>query len=78
MTTDDAHYEGALLEEVNDKLDRLAEALADVPAQVQQIRDDLAQLKSDVSVARAVITDQSQQVARHEDQLAALAQQLQA
>lgn len=71
---DTEHYEGALLEEINSKVDRLTEALADVPARVCSIDERLSIVETDVKVIKAAVTDQSKQLHDHEQRLTQLEQ----
>ena len=63
---------GALLENIESKLDRLAESIADVPADVRHLKTDVAKLQEDVTAIKAAVTDQSGQLQRHEVELKAL------
>lgn len=57
-----SHYEGALLEEINDRLKGIQEgqdSLAHVPKQLDDIDSRLRVVESDVKVIKAVVTDHS-------------------
>ena len=56
---DTSHYEGALLEDIRDSVQRLTEAMAEIPGDVRQLKEDVGQLRQDVAVIKAVVTDQS-------------------
>jgi septal ring factor EnvC (AmiA/AmiB activator) len=63
------HYEGALLEEVNQKIDRLAEALADVPTKLTSIDGRLSGVEDELKVIRAAVIDQSRELHDHESRI---------
>jgi outer membrane murein-binding lipoprotein Lpp len=64
MSKDD-NYTAILLEDMNDKFDLIMEAirpLQTLPAQVARLGEDVAELKSDMKVVKAAITDLTPQV----------------
>lgn len=64
MSKDD-DYTAILLEDMNDKFDLIMEAirpLQTLPAQVARLGEDVAELKSDMKVVKAAITDLTPQV----------------
>jgi len=68
-------YTDVLLEEMNSKFDLLLEAIAPLKQMQQDIfttKEDVAELKADVKVIKAVVTDLSHQVNRHEKEIAEL------
>jgi hypothetical protein len=71
MSTDD---NGVLLEAIQDDLRRLAEAMADVPAQVRAIDARLVTVEADVQTIKAVITDISAELRDHEHRITRLEQ----
>jgi phage shock protein A len=50
-----------VLENITTQLQRFAEAMAVVPAQVRQLSSDVAELKSDMKVVKAAVTDTSRE-----------------
>ena len=75
--TNDSHYEGALLEDVNHKFDVILEylgPLASVPSDVAQLKTDMGDVKADVKTIKAVITNQSSQLNNHETRITKLEQ----
>ena len=68
MANDDNHT-GFLLEDIQNKLQQLAESLATVPLDVAELKVNVSELKSDVRVIKATVTDQSHHVQDHEDRL---------
>jgi len=58
-------YQGVLLENMQGQLVRFAEAMGNVPAQVQQLTEDVTDLKSDMKVVKAAVTDTSREQKRH-------------
>ncbi|HLC91526.1 MAG TPA: hypothetical protein VJC09_00580 [Candidatus Saccharimonadales bacterium] len=68
---------GVVLEEINDKLERILEAtdtLKDVPADIRDIKERLVTVESDVKTIKAVVTDQSQNLKTHEIRITHLEQ----
>lgn len=66
------HYEGALLEEVRDNLKLLAEGMSGLKTTVDDISDRLAGVEQQtvlIPSIKAAITDQSRQLADHEDRI---------
>ncbi|MGI9027660.1 MAG: hypothetical protein ACR2FM_02335 [Candidatus Saccharimonadales bacterium] len=72
---DTSHYEGALLEDVNDKLDALLEwqqPLTQISRDITELKDDMREVKQDISVMKAVLTSQSGQLHNHERRITTL------
>jgi hypothetical protein len=62
---DTSHYEGALLEEINDRLKGIQEgqdAFVDVPTRLTNIEDDMKTVKADISTIKKVVTEHSQAI----------------
>jgi archaellum component FlaC len=62
---DMSHYEGALLEEINDRLKGIQEgqdSLAHVPKQLDAIDNRLRAVESDVKVIKAAVTEHSRDI----------------
>jgi len=69
------NYTNVLLEDMNGKFDLLLEAIAPLKQMQQDIfttKEDVAELKADVKVIKAAVTDLSHQVNRHEKEIAEL------
>ncbi len=62
-------YTGVLLERIQDQLQRLAEAVADVLAKVDDIDQRLREVESDIKVIKAAVTDQSYQLKQQSERL---------
>ncbi len=61
-------YTGVLLENIDDKLSQILEAtsaLKDIPRKVDQLTDDMADLKSDMKAVKAAVTDTSREQKHH-------------
>jgi septal ring factor EnvC (AmiA/AmiB activator) len=71
---DTSHYEGALLEDIQDRIKLLAEAMADVPADVRQLKHDVSQLKDDMVIVKHAVTEQSADLDNHEQRIQRLEQ----
>ena len=74
MKDNNDHYDGAILEDIQDQVRRLAETLAEVPSKVRAIDERLVDVEADVKVIKAAVTDQSQQLHNHEDRITHLEQ----
>ena len=75
MSKSKDHYEGALLEEFRDQMKFVIEALKalkDVPADIKQIKADLAEMNQWKFAAKEVIKDQSKTLNNHETRLTKL------
>lgn len=62
---DTDHYEGALLEEINDRLKGIQEgqdSLAHVPEQLNNIDKRLRTVESDVKIIKSVVTEHSRDI----------------
>ncbi len=71
----DDHYEGAILEEIRDQNKAILEGLAPLLPMsrvVDQLKEDVAELKIDVKAIKAVITDHSGQLNNHETRITQL------
>lgn len=64
MTNDDETR--VLLEAIEDKLSRFAEAMVDVPHDVQRLTADVSDLRSDVQVIKTAVQNHSRILATHE------------
>lgn len=74
MSSDDVRYFGILLEEIRDQNRAVLEAVGDMLAQVRVLptRAEFAELRQDVKVIKAAVTDVSHQVADHEHRITRL------
>jgi hypothetical protein len=69
MTHSDDNYFGIILEEIRDQNKAVLEAVGDIQRNVADlpiIRADIAALKSDMKVVKAVVKDISKHVNNHE------------
>lgn len=69
MSDKNDHYEGALLEEMDHKLDALLEgqqSLAQVPGDPAQLKDGMTVVKADIKTIKAVITNHEGRITRLE------------
>ena len=68
MSSDDVRYVGILFEEVRDQMKVVLEAVGDLPTrrEFEELRQYVVELKQDVKVIKAAVTDQSHQLADHE------------
>ncbi|HZL07670.1 MAG TPA: hypothetical protein VFC50_00560 [Candidatus Dormibacteraeota bacterium] len=72
MSHSSDHYQGVLLEELREQMKFVIEALKalkDVPADIKQIKADMAEMKQWRFVAKEVIKDQSKTLNNHETRL---------
>jgi hypothetical protein len=74
MSSDDARYFGILLEEIRDQNKAVLEAVGDIQAQVRILptRAEFEELRQDVKVIKAAVTDVSHQVTDHEHRITRL------
>lgn len=75
MSKNDDHYEGALLEDMNDKYTKLLEIigmLGSLPAQVAEINRRTKKMEQDIQVIKHVVTSHSDQLHDHEKRITAL------
>ena len=74
MTNSDDNYLGILLEEIRDQNKAVLEAVGDMRAELKKVpkRDEFDDLKQDVKVIKAAITDLSHQVDDHERRITRL------
>lgn len=61
-----------LLEDIEGKLSRFAEAMADVPGTVEKIDERLKKVESDLQVIKAVVTDHNQELRDHASRISTL------
>lgn len=71
---DTGHYEGALLEDIQDRIKLLAEAMADVPTTVRRLERNMSQVQHDVTFVKHAITEQSADLDNHEQRIQRLEQ----
>lgn len=71
---DTSHYEGALLEDIQDRIKLLAEAMSDVPADVRKLKQDVSQINENVTFVKHAVTELSTDVDDHEARLKKLEQ----
>ncbi len=72
---DQSHYEGAILEKIRDQNTVIIEGLGDLkglPAKVDKLAEDMAEVKSDIKVIKTVITDHSAELKDHGKRITAL------
>jgi peptidoglycan hydrolase CwlO-like protein len=65
---DNDHYEGALLEDINHKLDAIMEgqqAMASLPGDVAQLKEDMSDVKNDLEAIKAVAREHSELLSEH-------------
>ncbi len=76
QSLDDEERKLVLGEVLVDELRAIREGIADLPTRTEfnELRDDVTELKSDMKVVKAVITDQSKQLNQHDTFLKALKQ----
>lgn len=72
MNDDTGHYEGALLEELRDDLQRFAESMAEVPGDVRRLKSDMLEVKSRLITVELVVTDLSAVLLSHDKRLSKL------
>lgn len=67
-------YTDVLLEEMNGKFDRLIEVMAQMREEMKHFarQEDLEEVKADVKIIKAAVTDLSSQVNRHEIEIGQL------
>ena len=68
MNNSDDNYTGLLLEQIRDQNKVVLEAVSDIRTELKQVpkREEFDELKQDVKVIKAVVTDLSRQVDDHE------------
>jgi septal ring factor EnvC (AmiA/AmiB activator) len=75
MTISDDNYLGVLLEEIRDQNRAVLEAVGDMQknvAKLPSIETDIRELKQDMKVVKATVTDLSHQVNDHEHRITRL------
>ena len=63
----DEHHEGALLEDINDKLQRLAEGVSTIIERTQEISTVVARIpviEGDIKVIKAVVSEHTEELRR--------------
>lgn len=60
------YYFGALLEDIQSQIIRLAEAMAGVPEDVRQLKKDMSEVKQDIKVIKSVLKDHNHLIDDHE------------
>lgn len=71
----DKHYEASLLEDIQHKLVRLAEAVAILPEMYQDVKHlklDMGEVKDDIRIIKLVLTSHSSQLDNHENRISSL------
>lgn len=66
------NYLGVILEDIQSKLQMIAETLAPLPGAVSQLQTDVTEIKSDLKVLKAVVTDHSEHINNHETRITRL------
>jgi septal ring factor EnvC (AmiA/AmiB activator) len=77
--TDTNHYQGALLEEMNDRLKALLEgqqALAMVPSNIARLQTDMTEVKGDIRIIKATLKIHSTDINGHEKRITHLETQI--
>lgn len=72
---DTSHYEGAILENLQDKVDVILEilkTLKPMAIDIRGLKTDVHQLKDDVYIIKKVVTGQSAETQNHERRIAKL------
>ena len=69
---DQIRHQGVISEDIQHQVQRLAEAMAEVPATVQKLSADVDELKTDMKVVKAAVTDQSGVLHDHESRITQL------
>ncbi len=64
-------HTGVILEDMNSKFDLVVELVQDM-SQKMATKNDLVEIKEDVKIIKAAVTDLSNQVARHETRITSL------
>ncbi len=71
----DKDYQTVLIEQLVDQNKAILEYVGELPGikrDIVQLKDDVAELKSNMQVVKAAVTDMSQQRADHEHRIARL------
>ena len=65
------NYTDILLEDINDKFERIVEAVGQLHDKVNQKsnQSDIDEIKADLKIVKAAVTDMSRQVNEHEERL---------
>lgn len=75
MPNDDINYLSVLLEEIKSQNKAVLEAVADMQrnvAELPAIKEDIGELKQDMKIIKAAVTDLSHQVHDHEHRISRL------
>lgn len=74
MSNSDDNYTGLLLEQIRDQNKAVLEAVSDMRTDLKQLpkREEFDELKQDVKVIKAAVTDLSRQVNDHEQRIGEL------
>lgn len=75
MSKKDDHYTDVLIEDINDKVQKIMEMLSlmtGMPAEVKRIRTRLEYEQSELKVTKAVVTEHSSQLQNHEKRITTL------
>lgn len=75
MSNPDDNYIGVVLEDIRDQNKAILEAVGDMQKQVSQLptmQQDINELKQDVKVIKAAVTDQGKQLHDHEGRIGKL------
>lgn len=75
MSRKDEDYQMILFEEMREQNKRILEALAamaDLPAKVDKLAEDMVDVKTDIKVIKAVVTAQSRHLHDHERRITVL------
>lgn len=75
MSNDDVKYFSILLEEIKSQNKAVLEAVGDMPkvvAKLGHIEEDVKELKQDMKIVKAAVTDLSHQVHDHEHRISRL------
>lgn len=67
-------HTGIILEDIQSQLQRLAEAMAEVPSDVRELKESVENLSADMKTVKAVVTDQSKVLDNHDQRLTSLEQ----
>jgi hypothetical protein len=71
MSNADDNYTGLLLEQIRDQNKAVLEAVGDMRAELKRVpkREEFDELKQDVKIIKAAVTDLSRQVNNHEHRI---------
>ena len=68
------NYTDVLLEDVNDKFDRIMDAVSQMQDELKlkANQSDIDEIKADIKIIKAVLTDTNEQVQHHEKRITTL------